>query len=142
MKEKDLQHEPDRKSALRQTILRLVPGISSEYVDCICESINVNRRYFIKSTSNKQKFLNLVTRETIITKDTRAFSEVLPLYGDFKSPYFEKIGEERYAIDGELVAFRPAAAVKIRVGTENQRTSTTYSLIIFLAEINLFAQPS
>lgn len=134
MKAKDLQPETDHKLVFRQTILRLAPGISSESLDCICKSINVNRRYFIKSTSSKQKFLNLVTRETIITKDTRAFSEVLPLYGVFKSPYFEKIGDQRFSIDGELETLRPAAAIKIRVGTENQRTSSTYSLIIYLAE--------
>ena len=124
----------ERKLALRQANLRRVPGISSVHLDFICESVNTNRRYFIKSTANKQKFLNLTTRETIITRDIRAFSEVLPLYGSFRPPYFEKIGESRTSMEGELDPSIPAAAVKIRAGMENQRSSATYSLILYLAE--------
>ena len=124
----------ERKSALRQAILRRVPGISSAHLDLICKTVNPNRRYFIKSTASKQKFLNLTTRETIITKDIRAFSEVLPLYGSFQPPYFEKVGERRTSREGELDPSIPAAAVKIRAGVENKYSSATYSLVIFLAE--------
>lgn len=124
----------ERKAALREAILRRAPGISSDCLDCICDSVNSQRSYFIKTTANKQKFLNLVTRETIIGDNVRSFSEVLPLYGCFQSPYFEKIGDKRQSREGDLDSSGPAAAVKIRAGTENKRSLVTYSLIIFLPE--------
>ena len=86
----------------------------------------------IKHTVSKQRFLNLATRETIVTADNRTFSEVMPLYGSFQCPYFEKIGETRFSREGSMDPSVPAAAVKIRAGTENQRTSATYTLLIYL----------
>lgn len=124
----------ERKVALRKAILRCVPGIPSDFLDCICDSINPQRSYFIKSTTERQKFLNLVTRETIIGENVRTFSEVLSVYGRFQSPYFEKIGDKRQSIVGDLDISGPAAAVKIRAGIENRRPLVTYSLIIFLPE--------
>ncbi len=126
--------ESERKFALRQAILRRAPGIPPDQISCICESVNTNRPYFIKPTTNKQKFLNLATRETIITENTRTFSEILPLYGNFKPPYFERVGERRLSKEGTMDPTLPAAAVKIRAGTEHQRSSATYTLIIYLAE--------
>lgn len=128
-----LLSECERKETLRQAILRRAPGISSDKLDFICESVNTNRRYFIKATSDIDKFMNLVTRETIITEGSYSFSEVLPLYGNFQSPYFEKAGDQRHAKDGNLDSSVSAAAVKIRVGMDNKHFSATYSLIIYLA---------
>lgn len=126
--------ESERKAALRQAILRRAPGISSDNLDLICDSVNTSRHYFIKSTSKKEKFLNLVTRETIISEESYSFSEVLPLYGNFISPYFEKTGKKRDRKDGYLDSSFSAAAVKIRVGMDNRRFSATYSLVIYLAK--------
>lgn len=129
-----LQSKKERKAALRQAILRRAPSISADCLDKICESINVNRSYFIKATADKQKFMNLITRETIITEDVRAFSDILPLYGSFQPPFFEKSGCNRFCKDGFLDTTGPAAAVKIRVGSEKKRSSVTYSLLIYLAD--------
>ena len=128
-----LQSKLERKAILRQAILRRSPNISSDCLNMICDAINIDRRYFIKSTNDKQKFLNLITRETIITEDVRAFSEILPLYGSFQSPFFEKIGEKRFYREGNLDITGPAAAVKIQVGSERKRPSVTYSLLIYSA---------
>ena len=137
MQSLDLLSRMKRKADLRQAILRRAPGISSEQVDFICNSVNINRCYFIKSTTNREKFMNLVTREMIITDEIRSFTEILPIYGRFKSPYFEKTGSARRSASGSIDPTFPAAAVKMRVGIDNGYTSVTYSLILYMAKYDI-----
>lgn len=129
--------ESERISSLRQAILRRAPGILPEHLDLICNSVNTKRRYFIKATSNIEKFMNLVTRELIISDDSRIISEILPIYGSFDAPYFEKIGTERRIVQGNFNSSVPAAAIKIRVGVDGNYLSSTYSLIIFLVKYDI-----
>lgn len=129
-----LLSKSEQIASLQQVILRRAPGISSKQLELICNSINTNRRYFIKSTTDKDKFMNYITREMIISDEKRMFSEVLPIYGQFQAPYFEKIGSDRRSVNGELDPSFSAAAIKIRAGIDNQRSSVTYSLILYMAK--------
>lgn len=125
--------EAERKEMLRRAILHRAPNLSSRSLDCICNSVNTQRRYFIKHTSNEQKFLNLATQETIVTKDNRVFCTVLPIFGEFTCPYFERIGERSSSREGKINLSLPAAAVKIRIGYEQQNkyAAATYFLLLF-----------
>lgn len=128
----------ERIASLREAIIRRAPGISSKQLDFICNSINIDRRYFIKSTTSRDKFLNLVTREKIITEDRKMICEVLPLYGSFQSPYFEKIGSHRRIEYGKLDPSFSAAAIKICAGKDALRSSVSYSLILYMAKYDNF----
>jgi len=130
--------ENERIASFRQAIIRRAPGISSKQLELICNSVNTRRRYFIKATTKFEKFMNLVTRETVITDDTRIISEVIPIYGRFRSPYFEKIGANRRSATGEIDPLFSAAAIKMRAGLDNQYSSVTYSLILYMAKYDTF----
>ena len=121
----------ERSDALRSAILRRSPDIARDRLAYICGNVNSRRPYFIKCVSTSNRFLNMVTREIIVTEDFNSISEIIPLYGHFQCPFFEKTATTRRCIPGHMERDDPSAALKIRTARENGVLSVSYFIIIY-----------
>ena len=109
-------------------------------LEVILQNIDPHRRYFIQATRNPQKFLNIISSETIVTEESQIFSETTPIYGTFLPGRFTNLDGDKEIVDGSLDASAPAAALKSTFGNRFfSSAAISYTLVIYepLAQILL-----
>ena len=133
----DYNHTQQRMSyatqQLRKAIQRKCSHLPASRLDKILEKIDPNRRYFIQVTNNPQKFLNIVTAETIQSDGTQFVSDTTPIYGAFSPGRFINLQGNKTLLSGTIDEGAPAAALKSSYGNrflENQ-TVLSYTLVIY-----------
>lgn len=122
----------------KEQLFRAVRGkckfpVSTARLDYIATRLNLQRIYFIKATSDPNKFLNIATSEHIETKGKILLSQVFPLYGKFIPGYFVKTDTAANSpIAGTIDNLQEAAAVKITLSRLACGTiSTSYTLVLY-----------
>lgn len=101
-------------------------------LESILENIDPYRRYFIQATRNPQKFLNIIASETIVTEDSRVFSETTQIYGKFLPGRFTNLDGNKTIIPGTLDETTPAAALKSTFGNRYfTSASVSYTIVIY-----------
>ncbi len=122
-----------------ETLHKLKKAIHGKYnyiplcrLDDILQHLNPCRRYFIQATRDPQKFLNIISSETIVTDDSRIFSETSPIYGKFTPGRFTNLTGDKTITDGTLDEATPAAALKSTFGNRYfADNSVSYTLVIY-----------
>ena len=118
---------------LRKAIQRKCLHLPACRLNKILESIDPNRRYFIQATTSPQKFLNIVTAETIQAEGTQFVSDTTPIYGTFSPGRFMNLQGNKTILSGSMDECIPAAALKSSYGNrfmENQSV-LSYTLVIY-----------
>lgn len=122
----------------KEQLFRAIRGkcrfpVSAARLDYIATRLNLQRVYFIKATSDPNKFLNIATSEHIETKDKILLSQVFPLYGKFTPGYFVKTDRTANTlVFGAIDNQQEAAAVKITLTRLScGMVSTTYTLVLY-----------
>lgn len=121
-----------KTQSLKKAILSICNNIPPSRLNCILEKIDTSRRYFIQATRNPQKFLNIVSSETIVTDDTRVLSETTHIYGDFIPGRFTNIQGTKHISHGSIAEQIPAAGLKSTFGNRYFPNDTiSYTLVIY-----------
>lgn len=107
--------------------------ISEERLEQIFLHINIRRPYVLKTTDCPNKFLNHVTTEYIATAENRVMSEVFPIYGTFRSGYYECVSKSSpYLCSGQLDIHKDAAAIKLSLYQHGSEPAfATYTLVLY-----------
>lgn len=126
--------DEERRELLRRAICRKCQyRISEERLENILLHINIRRPYVLKTTVCPDKFLNHITAEYIATAEHRVISEVFPIYGAFRSGYYERVLKSSpYMRPGQLDTHTDAAAVKVSLYQHGSEPAfATYTLILY-----------
>ena len=123
---------PERVHTLKEAIRGKCNHLPQHRLDSILKAVDPSRKYFIHATRDPQKFLNLISSESIVTKDIRFLSESSPIYGVFTAGTFSNLHGEKEIIPGRICEKTPAAAIKISFGNRFfPKAAVSYSLVIF-----------
>lgn len=107
-------------------------SISSYQMAIILESINLNRIYCVKTTTDARKFLNITTEEFVVSSERKVISYIRKLYGNFDYGYFYKSDIMKDHKSAVLYEYRDAAAIKQTIThKKGEPAFMTYTLVIF-----------
>ena len=99
----------------------------------IMETIDPNRRYFIQVTNNPQKFLNIISAETIQADGKQFVSDTTPIFGIFSPGRFMNLAGKKTILTGSINEQIPAAALKSSYGNRfmADKAVLSYTLVIY-----------
>lgn len=117
---------------LRIAIQRRCHHLPPSRLDEIIAKIDPAQRYFIQTTKNPQKFLNIISSENIITDAMCVMSETTLLYGSFTPGCFTNLHGSKTITAGSMDKNTPAAALKSSFGNRFfARGKCSYTLVIY-----------
>ena len=107
-------------------------SISPHLLASILEHVNLSRSYTIQATTDRTKFLNIVTEEFVSSSEKTVTSHIQRIYGRFQPGYFRKVDGISHHKPAKLLDLQAAAAIKKTITQKaGHADSVSYSIVIF-----------